>query len=610
MSDSSQFYGESRFRKPWLVSLFIFLLAVSGMAWLRMVLFPDRFLTLAYSLPLLICLWHRDRFLLWAMVVAFITMSTIKTWVLLGVDNAFQVAQWSMQLANIVATAAVVHCVILLMARLRQKNEELEKTNAELAAREEEISRQNEELQAQGEEMAQQNEELEHQAEELQAQGEELQNLNSELSQREAALQEILLSLSRAGDEHAIVHDICMTLARLLGPGIKGVALVERSGEDVVIQTWYGQQAPSLQRWPFARSFCAVLVSEERTASVDLGKRPDFALPHMNGTQFRSLLGTPLRIKGQIVGAVKAYSDEPKEWTREHFRIIEWVASQCAMALEITRLRQEMRAVNASLEEAVKKRTAELQEMVDELEHFSYTITHDMRAPLRAMQGFAGMLEEELSSSKCSPEARDCLEHLSRSAERMDRLITDALSYSKAVQQELAVGAVDAENLLRGIVYSYPLLQPPRARIHIQSDIPPVLANDAGLTQCLSNLLTNAVKFVPPNVVPEVRITAETSGGVVRIWIADNGIGIPHQAHGRLFKMFQRASKEYEGTGIGLALVRKVATRMNGQVGFESAPGQGSRFWIELPLASGRSPGTNGNTPSPAQTQSSDKFGL
>jgi signal transduction histidine kinase len=434
--------------------------------------------------------------------------------------------------------------------------------------------------------MAQQNEELEHQAEELQAQGEELQNLNIEVTGREQTLQEILTSLSRAEGEHEIVYAICATLARLLGPEVSGVAVVERTDEEVVIQSWFGNKTPALDRWPYKGSFCEVIVSQGRTASVDLVARPDFALPNPVGAKLRTVVGSPLRLKGQVVGAVKAYCEQPKEWTREHFGIIEWVASQCAMALEITRLRQELRSVNVSLEEAVRQRTRELHEMIDELEHFSYTITHDMRAPLRAIQGFAGMLEE-LSGSSFNSEARSCLEHLSRSAQRMDRLITDALSYSKAVQQELTIHPVNTEELLRGIIYSYPLLQPPKAKIDIAQSIPWIMANEAGLTQCLSNLLTNAVKFVSPGVVPEIKIHAEHHGDMVRMWIVDNGIGIPHQAQGRLFKMFQRASKEHEGTGIGLALVRKVATRMRGRVGFESTPGQGSRFWVEFPLANG-----------------------
>ncbi len=109
-----------------------------------------------------------------------------------------------------------------------------------------------------------------------------------------------------------------------------------------------------------------------------------------------------------------------------------------------------------------------------------------------------------------------------------------------------------------------------------------LLGNEAGLTQCFSNILTNAVKFVQPGKVPKVRIWAENRGEYVRLWFEDNGIGIAKRHQEQIFVMFQRLSRSYEGTGIGLALVSKAVERMQGKVGVESEEGNGSRFWIEL----------------------------
>jgi signal transduction histidine kinase len=197
------------------------------------------------------------------------------------------------------------------------------------------------------------------------------------------------------------------------------------------------------------------------------------------------------------------------------------------------------------------------------------------------MRGFA-----EVASMICGEgdprQTRQFLARISASAERMEALIRDALSYSHAVRKELPLEDVDAETLLRGMLDTYPEFQPEKARIRVDSAMPVVLANEAGLTQCFSNLLGNAVKFVKPGQLPEVRVWAIERDGWVRIWVEDNGTGISKEMLPRVFDMFSRGSKNYEGTGIGLALVRKAAQRMGGKVGVESEEGAGSRFWIEL----------------------------
>jgi PAS domain S-box-containing protein len=250
----------------------------------------------------------------------------------------------------------------------------------------------------------------------------------------------------------------------------------------------------------------------------------------------------------------------------------------------LQKAKEDLAVVNAELERKVQERTARLAETVAELEHFSYTITHDMRAPLRAMKGFSHILLEDAQTSM-NFSSRDLIRRIAESAERMDKLITDALDYSKVITHGFQLTPVDAAALLREIVESYPQFHPPLARVEVENHFPAVLGNEAGLTQCFSNLLGNAVKFVQPGKVPHVRVWAEPRGDFVRLWFEDNGIGIPEEYQARIWVMFQRLEKAYEGTGIGLALVRKTAERMGGKAGVESDPGKGSRFWIELKSA-------------------------
>jgi signal transduction histidine kinase len=144
---------------------------------------------------------------------------------------------------------------------------------------------------------------------------------------------------------------------------------------------------------------------------------------------------------------------------------------------------------------------------------------------------------------------------------------------------------IDLESLISEIIQQYRSFQEPLARISIRKPLHKVVGHEGCLSQCISNLLGNAVKFVPPGILPEVQIGSELVDSRVRLWVQDNGIGIDSNHFDRIFKMFGRVHSEklYEGTGIGLTIVKKAVERMGGGVGVESAPGRGSRFWIELP---------------------------
>ncbi len=238
------------------------------------------------------------------------------------------------------------------------------------------------------------------------------------------------------------------------------------------------------------------------------------------------------------------------------------------------------------LEKIVAERTARLRDMIGELEIFSYSIAHDMRAPLRAMQGLSKAVLEDYAHL-LPEQGREYLQRIAESSNRLDRQILDVLKYSLLVRGELPMESVDVGHLIDEIITSSPDIRSAREAIQVQSPLPPVHANRAALSQVVSNLLTNAIKFVPPGRPPKVRIWAEPNGSTVRLWFKDNGIGIPRKSLHKIFGIFQRLHSPdlYDGTGIGLAIVKKATERMGGQVGVESDPGQGSRFWISLPLA-------------------------
>jgi PAS domain S-box-containing protein len=246
-------------------------------------------------------------------------------------------------------------------------------------------------------------------------------------------------------------------------------------------------------------------------------------------------------------------------------------------------VQEKLANANENLERTVRERTAKLHETVHELEAFSYSLSHDMRAPLRAMKSFAQILEAE-HGSQLGPEGNLYLSKISMAAGRLDQLIQDVLSYSRILRGEIKLQHVDLEKLAHQLIEENPALQPPHAEIKIESPLHPVLGHEAYLMQVLSNLVYNAVKFVAPGEKSRVRIWTEPVDSEIRLFVEDNGIGIPKEAQERMFGMFERFHDQriYEGTGIGLTIVRKAVERLGGRVGVESEPCKGSIFWIQL----------------------------
>lgn len=347
---------------------------------------------------------------------------------------------------------------------------------------------------------------------------------------------------------------------------------------------------------PEGGSCGAAALRQERVVVRDVMTSPYWARHRTDAVRLglRACWSTPiLSSRGLVLGTIALYAPDPSAPTEAEVRFVDIVTRTAAIAFERDQTEAALRESQAQLaehaqrlEERVQERTARLQETISELESFSYSISHDMRAPLRAMQSFAQILAEDCGD-RIGTEGRDYIRRIIGASDRMDRLIQDVLTYSRATRNEVKLEPVNVEALVDGILESYPHFQPPHARIEVRRPLARVIANEASLTQCLSNLVGNAIKFVAPGVTPRVEIWTETLGGRVRVYVRDNGIGIEPDAHEKIFHIFYQLDRSYEGTGIGLAVVRKAAERMGGRIGLASAPGQGTTFHLDLPAAPG-----------------------
>ncbi|GAP95510.1 sensor histidine kinase [Leptolyngbya sp. NIES-2104] len=247
----------------------------------------------------------------------------------------------------------------------------------------------------------------------------------------------------------------------------------------------------------------------------------------------------------------------------------------------------ELQHLNESLEQRIEQRTEQLTEINQELEAFTYTVSHDLRAPLRIMQGFSQALEEDYGD-QLDEVATSYIQSISESAVQMDDLIHDLLSYSRLSRTQIELRSTDLhEAIATALQQLDALISEKQAVIEVPASLPAVIAHRSTLIQVIVNLIGNGIKFVEPEVQPIVKIFAQIEKNSVRLSFEDNGIGIADKYHDRIFGVFERLHgiEAFPGTAIGLAIVRKGIDRMGGKVGLESQLDHGSRFWISLPVA-------------------------
>jgi PAS domain S-box-containing protein len=257
-----------------------------------------------------------------------------------------------------------------------------------------------------------------------------------------------------------------------------------------------------------------------------------------------------------------------------------------AIGVDITDLRKaedELTIRAAQLEIANR----ELARSNEDLERFAYVASHDLTEPLRAVAGPLEFLAQQYPGKVLDATATEFINYAIDGCRRMQSMIEGLLALSRVGRIERAIGAVDAAEVVQHVIASLaPAIEQAQAGV-TASELPVVLAEPDQLAQVFRNLIGNAIKFVEPGVAPEVVVAAERVGDTWRFTITDNGIGVPPKERDRAFAVFGRlqAPEDYPGSGIGLAIVKKIVERHGGEVGVEDAPGgTGSRFWFTLPV--------------------------
>ena len=311
----------------------------------------------------------------------------------------------------------------------------------------------------------------------------------------------------------------------------------------------------------------------------------DLMMPEMNGVELLAaalkidpdIIGVVMTGQGSIATAVQAMQAGAFDYVLKPFKV-SLILPVLARAMSVRQLRRE----KAALEQSLRRRTAELEAANRDLEAFSYSVSHDLRAPLRAVDGFARILEED-HAAQLDEEGRRLLGIVRNGAVDMGRLIEDLLEFSASGRQPLRVKEVDM-HALAGQAAALFSGDYPGAEVRIDA-LPPAMGDESLLRQVWTNLVGNALKYSSKVPAPRVEVGGEADSRLRRYWVRDNGAGFKMEAYDRLFSPFRRlhGADEFPGTGIGLALSKRIVLRHEGRIWGEAKEGEGATFWFELP---------------------------
>jgi PAS domain S-box-containing protein len=410
--------------------------------------------------------------------------------------------------------------------------------------------------------------------------------------------------LRRSADRLAMLHDMDQAIVAAQSPAEIGRAALGRMRRmvpcdrcSVVLFDFRTQEAQmiagfaagiQLQPAPVALADLSARETLQSGAICyieDLAAADDLPPAHRQlvAEGIRTLLSVPLLVEGEAIGEITLASSTPAAFTAEHRDIALEVAAPLAIAIQHAKLREELSRQTAELERRVADRSAAARAATAELETVLYSVSHDLRAPLRQLLGFSRLLLDE-SGPELDSSAQHYAERIYEAADRLSTLVDDLVNLSRIGRQDLLRREVNLTPLVEDIVGQFRDASDGR-NIDWKIEELPIVEGDPGLLKiALTNLLSNAVKFTRPRDQASIRIRPVESEDQVGVAVEDNGVGFKMAYAGKLFGMFQRLHRadEFEGNGAGLAVVQRIVHKHGGRVWAEAEPDKGATFYLTL----------------------------
>lgn len=405
-------------------------------------------------------------------------------------------------------------------------------------------------------------------------------------TERYRLLSDVAGRLLAAGDPMALVNELCLQVMEHLDCQVFFAAMADAPTRRLRLHAHAGISEEEMRkyRWIDYGVGVAGSVARDRASAV-IENVPESSDPRtfiIKSWGILAYVSHPLLAEGQLLGVLSFGSRTRTRFAPDELELIETVADQVAVAIQRIQSAQMLRDSEQELRRAI----GELERSNRELEQFAYIASHDLQEPLRQVRAFARLLDDRYRD-RLDDAAGEYLRFVVDGAARMTALVQDLLAYSRVgVRQPKPELTSSREAVERAVANLQASIQETNARV-TWDDLPDVVANGSQLVQLFQNLLGNAIKFRRDGVTPEVRIRVRAEPQRWVFSVVDNGIGIVREHHDRVFHIFQRlhGREKYPGTGIGLAICRKIVHHHDGEIWIESQPGEGTSFFFTLPRA-------------------------
>jgi signal transduction histidine kinase len=404
-----------------------------------------------------------------------------------------------------------------------------------------------------------------------------------------AAISEVARDITSLLDLDKLLHRVVESLVETFGYYYANVLIVDEEAEEIVLTASAGQTGRAFEGFRLkigeqgitgwvARSGEPLLVND-----VDNEPRYQF-VEELADT--KSELAVPIKLKGKVIGVLDVQSNEAGAFDEMDLSTLVTLADQLAVAIENARLYESVQqelTKRKRAEEKLKETLAELERSNRELEQFAYVASHDLQEPLRMVSSFTQLLARRYKD-KLDADANEFITYAVDGANRMQKMISDLLTYSRVGTRGKPFEPICCEAVLDQAVTNLQVAIEESGAVVTHDPLPTLMADGTQLVQLFQNLIGNAIKF-RSDVPPEIHIGVERTDSEWRFSVRDNGIGIDPQHHDRIFMIFQRlhSREEYPGTGIGLAICKRIVERHGGRIWVESQPGKGATFYFTIP---------------------------